>query len=251
MNTELNRMGRGRTGAPGEGIANVWRTVWLAVGLLLASLPARAVDPPPDGRHFDTLNAGGVQYTKVTVIDVSARHVSFRSAQGFSTVQLSELDADVLAKLGRGHLDLSEAYKDKPGATAGGKPGNALPVRAREPGGAGKDDGDTMEEEKDGSQGFGPLPFLNRPFEWSMKNVAGVSVMGLGFLAMLAAHCWFIGVAFRTSVGWGIAVLIGTFFAGILNWVFCCAHWGVAKRPVCLNLAGFALIFLGGFTLGQ
>lgn len=252
MKTVLNRMGGERTGAPGGGMAGVARAIWLTMGLLLATLPARAVDPPPDGRHFDAISAGGVNYTKVTVIDISARHVSFRSAQGFATVQLSELDADVLAKLGRGNLDLSDAYKDKPGTVAG-KAGQALPVRAREPG-AGKGDKDqATEEDDDADEGLGgkTLPFLNRPFEWTMKNIAGAAVMGLGLLAMLAAHCWFIGVAFRTSVGWGIAVLIGTFFAGILNWVFCFSHWSVAKRPVYLNLAGFALIFLGAFTLGQ
>src|SRR5438874_2629695 len=54
--------------------------------------PSRAVDPPASGRAFDTLTVRGTTYTRVTVVDISKRHVSFRSAQGFATVLLEDLE---------------------------------------------------------------------------------------------------------------------------------------------------------------
>jgi len=227
----------------------------IIAAFLLVAPAVQAVDPPPDGRHFDLITVGGVKYTKVTVIDIAPRHVSFRSAQGFSTVLISELEPEVRAKLGRGDLDLSDAYRNKSGTTA--KDGS-LGVKARESKGKGPQDGtdakaggseDEDEEEADDSCSAGG--FFDQNVEWTFKNIAAAGTVCLGLLAMFAAHCWFIGVAFRTSVGWGLAVLIGTFFAGILNWVFCCTHWSVAKRPVYLNIAGFVLIFVGIISFGK
>lgn len=229
-------------GSVHRNILRLVRALLLALGiLLLASSGAQAVDPPASGRHFDSLTVRGVTHKKVTVIDVAQRHVSFRSAQGFATVLLSDLEPDVRAKLGRGELDLSDAYREKPTpASTGGKP---LVAKARETEGT---DAEAKEQDEECEGGF-----FDQSITWTFKNIAAAGAVCLGLLVMFAAHCWFIGVAFRTSIAWGIAVVVGTFFAGIINWVFCCTHWQEARRPVYLNLAGIALACLGFFSFGS
>ncbi|MEY2408957.1 MAG: hypothetical protein QOF48_1627 [Verrucomicrobiota bacterium] len=217
-----------------------WLFAGVVIALTLFFVPStRAVDPPPSGRAFDTLTVRGTAYTKVTIVDISKRHVSFRSAQGFATVLLEDLEPDALSQLGRGALNLGVSERAG-NASSSPRSSGATPIKARETATAeaegGPDDKAQCESTHD------------EPFHWTIRNIAGTGLLGLGFLTIAAGHVWLVGAAFRTSPGWGIAVLIGTFVAGIITMMFCRTHWHAARRPVFLKLAGLVVV-VGGFFL--
>lgn len=62
----------------------------------------------------------------------------------------------------------------------------------------------------------------------------GVGVSIIGGIGTLIA-------AFKTSILWGLGCLL----IAPVSLIFLVAHWDVAKNPFFLQLAGFALIFLG------
>ena len=70
------------------------------------------------------------------------------------------------------------------------------------------------------------------------------AVIALGGIAGLAAGIWLIVLAFRESVGWGVACLLIP-FAGL---VFAVKYWEDAKVPFVISLASIGLFMVG--TLG-
>jgi hypothetical protein len=216
--------------------------VLAALLFITFSTAVPAVEPPGPAITFDSLTVRGTIYTRVVIVDVAKRHVTFRSAQGFSTVLIEDLDAEAQSRIGRGALNLGNAARTP---TPAGVETNraATPVKARE-----KSAPDAAEPEE--TEDANDSATDDEPFHWTMASISGVSVFGLGCLALLVGQIWMIAVAFRVSTGWGIAVICGTFIAGIITSMFCRAHWDVAKHPVCVKAGGLILVVIGWLLWG-
>ena len=62
----------------------------------------------------------------------------------------------------------------------------------------------------------------------------GLAVFVIGGIGTLIA-------AFKTSILWGLGCLL----VAPVSLIFLILHWDMAKNPFFLQLAGFALIFIG------
>ena len=209
-----------------------------ACGLLLAfASTVAAVDPPPTARTFDSLTTGGTTYTNVTIVDIAKQHVSFRSAQGFATVRIADLEAEVQARLaGRAPAVVAASPEERAVVPFASKARGALKVHAR----SGKDSGPEAED-VDTDKAVDKAP----GFHWSTRNFIGVGILGLGMLAYCAGQIWLIYTGFQTSVVWGLLVLLGSFVAST---IFCAGHWDAARRPAYMKMVGLAIAY-GGWNL--
>lgn len=199
--------------------------LWFAA----AAPPALAVDPPPAARTFDEIATRDLIYKRVTVLDVSKTHVMFRSAQGFATVRIADLDPTVQSLLRGG------AVAAKPAENAVDAPAKqGLKVNAREPA-----DDEEGEAEDDADEGGGLT------IEWTARTITGAAVGGIGLLALFIGRIWLICAGFRTSAFWGICLTLG-----VLDLKFCLNHWNAARQPVCLHLLGAGLTVGGWWLVG-
>lgn len=197
-----------------------------------------AADPPATARTFDTLTVGGTIYTRVTIMEIKKTHVMFSSAQGFATVKIADLDTATQARLrGETPAPAEPAAQQQTSDGNQDKSRAALKVNARE---------DKDADEDEGAEEMEKIA----PFEFTMLSMGGIGMMGLGVLTLLAGQVWLIVVAFRTSTGWGFALLVGTFVIGIITSMFCRKHWDVAKGPVVVKLIGGAMLMGGYFLFG-
>jgi hypothetical protein len=216
----------------------------MALFLLGSSGSAPAVDPPPSARSIETLTVGGTTYTKVTIIDIGKRHVSFRSAQGFATVRLTDLDSGVQARLAGTAPEVTESTTDHAVVPSTKKSRKTTKIHARSPGASGgADPGADADEDEDEDSNV--VSAHSAPVQWTARNIIGVSVLGLGALAVCIGHIWFICAGFHTSVMWGLILMFGSVVADIM---FCVGHWDTARRPTYLQLAGLGLV-VGGWKL--
>lgn len=78
-----------------------------------------------------------------------------------------------------------------------------------------------------------------------MMALAGAAAVWSGMILMLVGMIFFIIVAFRTSLLWGLAVL----FLPVMWLVFLVVEWREAKRPFFWQLWGIALVMLGVFAM--
>lgn len=78
-------------------------------------------------------------------------------------------------------------------------------------------------------------------------ELIGLILIGLGFMVVLISGIWFLVVAFRESVLWGLACL----FIPIAQLFFLIVHWPVAKRPFLYQLSGLVLIIIGALINPQ
>lgn len=76
-----------------------------------------------------------------------------------------------------------------------------------------------------------------------MIDGKSTALMWVGLVIAGMGGLWLLGVAFRTSVLWGLASVIIP-FAGLLFAIF---HWDEAKWPVLLNVGGVILLYVGLF----
>jgi hypothetical protein len=74
-----------------------------------------------------------------------------------------------------------------------------------------------------------------------MGAVAAV-LMGLGGLVVLVGAIMMLVAAFKESLMWGLGCLILPF----VSLVFLVMHWQVAKKPFLIQLAGLAVMAVGG-----
>lgn len=74
----------------------------------------------------------------------------------------------------------------------------------------------------------------------------GVIVI-IGILIAIYGGILFLIATFRESIIWGIACII----ISPISIVFALLHWDVSKRPVLIQLTGFAVIFLGAMIGGK
>ena len=63
----------------------------------------------------------------------------------------------------------------------------------------------------------------------------------LGIIVFIIGGIGTLIAAFKTSILWGLGCLL----IAPVSLIFLVLHWDVAKNPFFLQLAGFALIFLG------
>ena len=75
----------------------------------------------------------------------------------------------------------------------------------------------------------------------------GIALMVLGYIIAAVGGIWLLVVAFKTSIGWGLASLFIP-FAGL---VFVFTHWDDAKKPFFINLCGIPFIVLGIILAAQ
>jgi len=62
----------------------------------------------------------------------------------------------------------------------------------------------------------------------------------IGCVITIVAGIWFLVVAFKTSILWGLGCLIVPF----VSLIFLFMHWEAAKRPFLWNVLGLAMIIV-------
>jgi hypothetical protein len=70
--------------------------------------------------------------------------------------------------------------------------------------------------------------------------------VGLGYLTMFGGSIWLLVIAFQDSVGQGLLCLFIPFY----SLIYVITHWDETKTAFLVQLAGFGLVFLGGFAGG-
>ena len=73
------------------------------------------------------------------------------------------------------------------------------------------------------------------------------AIVFIGILIAIYGGILFLIATFRESIIWGIACII----ISPISIVFALLHWNVSKRPVLIQLSGFAVIFLGAMIAGK
>ena len=68
-----------------------------------------------------------------------------------------------------------------------------------------------------------------------------VALTYLGLIVFIIGGIGTLIAAFKTSIWWGLGCLL----IAPVSLIFLVLHWDVAKNPFFLQLAGFALMFLG------
>ena len=72
-------------------------------------------------------------------------------------------------------------------------------------------------------------------------EILGTILLVIGFAISAFAGIWFLVVAFRQSVLWGLACLLIPF----VSLIFLIIHWNEAKRPFLWSLLAIIPIFAG------
>ncbi|MBC8026746.1 MAG: hypothetical protein H7Y89_12190 [Steroidobacteraceae bacterium] len=67
-----------------------------------------------------------------------------------------------------------------------------------------------------------------------------IALFYLGCLISIVTGIWFLVVAFKTSVWWGLGCLILPF----VSLIFLFMHWEAAKKPFLWSLLGFVMIIV-------
>lgn len=75
-------------------------------------------------------------------------------------------------------------------------------------------------------------------------ELLGTALLFLGLVISVVAGIWFLVVAFRQSVLWGL----GCLFVPFVPLVFLIVHWAEAKRPFLWSLVAI-LPMIAGFAL--
>ncbi|HPF70578.1 MAG TPA: hypothetical protein PLQ13_07925 [Candidatus Krumholzibacteria bacterium] len=79
-----------------------------------------------------------------------------------------------------------------------------------------------------------------------MEVIATVMMIA-GVLVAAVAGVWFLVVAFRQGVLWGL----GCMFLPFVSLVFLVMHWDKAARPFLIKVAALVPVFLGAFLAGM
>jgi hypothetical protein len=67
-----------------------------------------------------------------------------------------------------------------------------------------------------------------------------IALFYIGCLISIVAGIWFLVVAFKTSILWGLGCLIVPF----VSLIFLFMHWEAAKKPFLWSLLGFVMIIV-------
>lgn len=69
-------------------------------------------------------------------------------------------------------------------------------------------------------------------------ETVGMIIFIIGALISLIGGIWFLVVAFRQSIWWGL----GSIFIPFVSLIFLIIHWGDAKKPFFVSLLGAVII---------
>ena len=69
-------------------------------------------------------------------------------------------------------------------------------------------------------------------------ELVGMIILGIGGIISLIGGIWFLVVAFRQSVWWGL----GSIFIPFVSLIFLIMHWADAKKPFFVSLLGAVII---------
>jgi hypothetical protein len=69
-------------------------------------------------------------------------------------------------------------------------------------------------------------------------ELVGMIIWGIGGIISLIGGIWFLVVAFRQSIWWGL----GCLFIPFVSIVFLIMHWGDAAKPFFVSLLGVAIM---------
>lgn len=72
----------------------------------------------------------------------------------------------------------------------------------------------------------------------------GLALIVIGGIVSAVGGIWFLVVAFRESVLWGL----GVWFVPFVNIIFLVMFWSDAAKPFGISLLGVILIFIGVFV---
>ena len=78
-------------------------------------------------------------------------------------------------------------------------------------------------------------------------TILAITILAIAALFSLIAGIWFLVVAFKEHILWGLAVI----FLPLAALIFLIMHWEEAKRPFLLNLLSIILIILGAVTFSK
>ncbi len=78
-------------------------------------------------------------------------------------------------------------------------------------------------------------------------QVLGTILLVIGFIASTVGGIWFLVVAFRKSILWGLGCLLVPFVA----LVFLIKYWNESAKPFLVSLAGTGLTIIGGVLSGM
>lgn len=69
----------------------------------------------------------------------------------------------------------------------------------------------------------------------------------LGFIIALVGSIWFLVVAFRAHIAWGVVCLL----IPIASLIFLVTHWGKAWRPFFMQIAGAVIVCLAAVNMAR
>jgi hypothetical protein len=78
-------------------------------------------------------------------------------------------------------------------------------------------------------------------------DMLGYALLIIGLIISAFAGIWFLVVAFRQSVLWGL----GCLFIPFVSLIFLIVHWAEAKRPFLWSLLALLPLFLGVALSGE
>ena len=71
-------------------------------------------------------------------------------------------------------------------------------------------------------------------------ELVGMIIFGIGGIISLIGGIWFLVVAFRQTIWWGL----GSIFIPFVSIVFLIMHWADAKKPFFVSLLGAVIIIV-------
>lgn len=77
-------------------------------------------------------------------------------------------------------------------------------------------------------------------------EVVGMILLAVGAVLCLVGGIWFLIVAFRENVLWGL----GCFFIPLVSLVFLAMYWKKAYKPFLVQLAGVVPVIAGSAMMG-
>lgn len=78
-------------------------------------------------------------------------------------------------------------------------------------------------------------------------ELLGTALLFLGLAISVVAGIWFLVVAFRQSILWGL----GCLFVPFVSLIFLIVHWSEAKRPFLWSLIALIPIIAGAALSGE
>ena len=71
-------------------------------------------------------------------------------------------------------------------------------------------------------------------------ETVGMIIWGIGLLISVIGGIWFLVVAFRETIWWGL----GSLFIPFVALIFLIMHWGDAKNPFFVSLLGVVIMIV-------